>query len=98
MKFKYCAVLLFILLLPVSAFTDKLTLADGATLEGIVQKMEKGQVTVKVGQETKVLDILSVQACPAGITSTPNAVETLVLLTMKSRRVSVALIGKLRSK
>jgi hypothetical protein len=61
MKFKYCAVLLFILLLPVSAFTDKLTLADGATLEGIVQKMEKGQVTVKVGQETKVLDILSVK-------------------------------------
>lgn len=61
MKLKYCAVLLFVLLLPASAFADKLMLADGTILEGIVQKMEKGQVTITVGEDTKVLDILSVK-------------------------------------
>lgn len=61
MKLNFCAALLFALLLPASAFADKLTLADGTALEGLVQKMDKGQVTVKVGQEIRVLDILSVK-------------------------------------
>ena len=61
MKLKYSAVLLFALLVHSPAFADKLTLADGTTVEGIVRKIEKGQVTVAVGEETKVLDVLAIQ-------------------------------------
>jgi hypothetical protein len=35
-------------------------LKDGSHLEGIVQKVEQGQVTILVGSETKVVDILDV--------------------------------------
>jgi hypothetical protein len=61
MKLKYSAMLLFALLLYSPAFADKLTLADGTTVAGIVQKIEKGQVTVAVGEETKVLEILTIK-------------------------------------
>jgi hypothetical protein len=61
MKLKYSAMLLFALLLQSSAFADKLTLADGTSVEGIVRKIEKGQVTVAIGKETRVLDVLAIQ-------------------------------------
>ena len=61
MKLKYSAMLLFALLLSSPAFADKLTLADGTAVEGIVQKIEKGQVTVAIGEETKVLEILTIK-------------------------------------
>lgn len=61
MKLRYCAVWLFALLLPASALADKVTLADGTILEGIVQKIEKGQVTLTVEGEPQLLDILSVK-------------------------------------
>jgi hypothetical protein len=61
MKLKYSAMLLFALLLQSPAFADKLTLADGTSVEGIVRKIEKGQVTVAIGKETRVLDVLAIQ-------------------------------------
>lgn len=42
------------------ASADKITLEDGTTVEGIVQKIEKGQVTVAVGEATKVFDVLAI--------------------------------------
>ena len=41
-------------------WADKLELKDGTQIEGIVKKVEKGQVTVQIGQETKVFDILQI--------------------------------------
>ena len=41
-------------------WADKLELKDGTQIDGIVQKVEKGQVTVQIGQETKVFDILEI--------------------------------------
>ena len=45
--------------LPV-AQADRLELKDGSRVEGVIQKIEKGQITIQVGAETKVLDILEV--------------------------------------
>ena len=42
------------------ALADQVQLKDGTKLEGTVQKVEKGQVTILVGSETKVIDILQV--------------------------------------
>jgi hypothetical protein len=61
MKLKYFALMLLALLLHTLAFADKITLSDGSTVEGIVRKIEKGQVTVAVGEQTKVLEILTIQ-------------------------------------
>lgn len=41
---------------------DKLGLKDGTQVEGVIKKVEKGQVTVEVGQETKVFNILDVSS------------------------------------
>jgi len=80
MKLKYSAVLLFALLLHSPAFADKLTLADGTTVEGIVRKIEKGQVTVAVGEETKVLDVLAIQDIDF---DTPHLTEGTARLPLK---------------
>ena len=42
------------------AMADQLTLKDGTTMDGVVQKVEKGQVTIMVGAENKVYDMLQV--------------------------------------
>jgi hypothetical protein len=52
---------LIVLLLHATAFADKVTLADGSTVEGIVRKIEKGQVTVAIGEESRVFDVLSIE-------------------------------------
>ena len=49
-----------LLLLAPAALADQVELKDGMKLEGIVQKIEKGQVTILVGSDTKVIDILQV--------------------------------------
>ncbi|MBI1956333.1 MAG: hypothetical protein HYS38_08060 [Acidobacteria bacterium] len=41
-------------------WAGRLELKDGTQIQGIVQKVEKGQVTVQIGQETKVFDILEI--------------------------------------
>ena len=41
---------------------DKLELKDGTQIDGIIKKVEKGQVTVEIGQETKVFNILDVSS------------------------------------
>jgi len=49
-----------LLLLAPAAMADQVELKDGTKIEGVVQKVEKGQVTILVGTETKVIDILQV--------------------------------------
>ena len=41
-------------------YADQLELKDGTRLEGIIQKVEKGQVTAQIGSELKVFGILEV--------------------------------------
>ena len=43
-----------------SARADTVELKDGSRLEGIVKKVEHGQVTIQVGPDTKVVEILQV--------------------------------------
>ncbi|MBI4459340.1 MAG: hypothetical protein HY648_04695, partial [Acidobacteria bacterium] len=45
-----------------SSRADNLELKDGTQVEGVVLKIEKGQVSVRIGQDTKVFDILQVSA------------------------------------
>jgi len=66
MKLRYFVIplLMFLvqaLLTPRVASADKLTFPDGTTFEGIVQKIEKGQVTIATGKETRVFDVLAVE-------------------------------------
>jgi hypothetical protein len=49
-----------VLLFPRGAYGDILKFADGTTVEGSVQKIEKGQVKVQVGQEIKMFDVLAI--------------------------------------
>ena len=48
------------LLLAPMAMADQLELKDGTKIDGVVQKVEKGQVSVLVAGETKAFDILQV--------------------------------------
>lgn len=47
-------------LLAPAALADQVQMKDGTVLQGTVQKIEKGQVTILVGSETKTLNILEV--------------------------------------
>jgi hypothetical protein len=44
------------------ARADKIELRDGTAVEGIIKKVEKGQVFIEVGTETKTFDILAVSS------------------------------------
>jgi hypothetical protein len=55
----------FALLICVGALiarADKLELKDGTQIEGIIKKVEKGQVFVDLGTQTKTFDILTVSS------------------------------------
>ena len=41
-------------------WADKLTFKDGTEIEGRVQKVEKGEVTVRIGDQNKVFSILDI--------------------------------------
>ena len=58
--FSVAGVLLFTASHPPVAQADRLELKYGSRIEGVSQKIEKGQITIQVGAETKVLDILEV--------------------------------------
>ena len=65
MKPRFFFVVAIMVLLQIGVVTqtlwaDKLELKDGTQIVGIVQKVAKGQVTVQIGQETKVFDILQI--------------------------------------
>ena len=49
-----------VLWLAPATLADQVALKDGTKLDGTVQKIEQGQVTILVGSETKVIDILQV--------------------------------------
>jgi len=53
---------LLILAGALSTRADKLELKDGTQVEGIIRKVEKGQVVIEVGMQTKTFDILSVSS------------------------------------
>lgn len=53
------AAALVVFALPLRA--DKLTFADGKTVDGVVKKVEKGQVAVDVSGEMKSFDILKIK-------------------------------------
>lgn len=57
---RWITVIVALLLLAPAALADQVALKDGTRLEGIVQKVEQGRVTILVGSETKVIDILQV--------------------------------------
>lgn len=42
------------------AWADRLTLKDGTQIEGVVKQVEKGEVAVQVGAETKTFNILDI--------------------------------------
>ena len=42
------------------AWADKLTFKDGTEIEAIVKKVERGEVTAQIGEETKVFNILDI--------------------------------------
>ncbi len=71
-------IVLCALLCPQVLRADKLKLKDGTQVEGIIKKIEKGRVTVEIGQETKVYNILEVTSMdfdtlhlPAGASKLP---------------------------
>ncbi|MBI3895021.1 MAG: hypothetical protein HY313_03730 [Acidobacteria bacterium] len=65
MKPRFFFVMMVLALMQIGIMTqtlwaDKIELKDGTQIQGVVQKVEKGQVTVQIGQETKVFDILQI--------------------------------------
>ena len=53
---------LFLQLFPIArpAAADKVQLSDGRAVDGIVKKIEKGQVTIDVGGEPQTFDVLQI--------------------------------------
>lgn len=52
----------FALASPLAVRADKLQFKDGKQVEGIIQKIEKGKVTVEVGDQTRVFNILDINS------------------------------------
>ena len=78
MKLRYLVPLAFacmmqVLLTAEMALADRLELTDGTSVEGIVQKIEKGKVTIAVGAETKVFEVLDITGIDF---STPHMMTT----------------------
>ena len=46
--------------MPMPTQADRLTLNDGTTVEGVVKKVENGQVAVEVGTEMRSFDVLQI--------------------------------------
>jgi hypothetical protein len=55
------ALLVQTLFIPGILSADKIKLTDETTLEGIVRKIEKGQVTISIGEETRTLEVLAIE-------------------------------------
>jgi hypothetical protein len=60
---------------PQALRADKLELKDGTRIEGIIRKVEKGQVTVTVGQDTRVFNILDVTSMDFDTPHMPEGVS-----------------------
>ncbi len=57
----------------VGAKGDTITLKSGATLEGVIKKVERGQVHVQVGNDETILDILTIESMDF---NTPHLLST----------------------
>jgi hypothetical protein len=60
LKLNILLVVLATLIYPQLMRADRIEMKDGTQLEGIIKKVEGGQVTVEVGEETRVLEILDI--------------------------------------
>ena len=73
------------------AWADKLTFKDGTEIEGRIQKVEKGEVTVQIGGETKVFGILDISGMefdsPSGTDSATRLPGEHFLASMEARSV-----------
>jgi hypothetical protein len=58
----FCIAVLVCATTALIARADKIELKDGTQVEGIIRKVEKGQVLIEVGTQTKTFDILSVSS------------------------------------
>jgi len=71
------------------AWADKLTFKDGTEIEGRIQKVEKGEVTVQIGAETKVFSILDILGMefdtPSGTDSTTRLPGEHFLASMEAK-------------
>ena len=56
----FVLIAMFAMLTPTGAIADNIALKDGTQIEGIIKKVEKGQVFIQVGADTKVFDLPSV--------------------------------------
>jgi hypothetical protein len=64
---------------PAALIADRLELKDGKRIEGIIRKVENGQVTVEVGKQTEVFNILDVTSMNFDTPHLPQATKNLPL-------------------
>jgi len=86
-----------LLLLAPAALADHVALKDGTRLEGTVQKIEQGQVTILVGSETKVVDILQVANIEFDSARMTSGTERLPLEHFLSNMEVQEMVGHFRS-
>ncbi len=72
-------------------WADKLTFRDGTEIEGVVQKVEKGEVTARIGDETKTFNILDITGMefdtPRGTDTTAQLPGEHFLSSMEAKSV-----------
>lgn len=81
---------------PPVAQADKLELKDGTPMEGIIKKIEKGKVTVEVGEETKVLDILEVTSMEFDTPRLPTGTSRLPLEHFLANMEAQEMVGHIQ--
>src|SRR3990172_4878877 len=73
------------------AWADKLTFKDGTEIEAIVKKVERGEVTAQIGEETKIFSILDIAGmefdAPRGSEETPRLPGEHFLSSMEAKSV-----------
>jgi hypothetical protein len=75
---------------------DKLELKDGTQIEGIILKVEKGQVTVAIGQNQKEFSILDVTSMNFDTPHVPEGVSQPSLEHFVSNREAQELVRQIR--
>ncbi|OFW17546.1 MAG: hypothetical protein A3H27_01040 [Acidobacteria bacterium RIFCSPLOWO2_02_FULL_59_13] len=62
---------------PLTAAADTLEFKDGTRVEGVVEKVENGQITMRVGDEQKLFDILDISGMEFDTIHVPPATSRL---------------------
>ena len=82
-----------LLLIPANGFGDKLELKDGTQVQGDIKKVEKGQITIAVGSETKTIDVISVKKLEFEIPSLTSGTSDLPLEHFQAGMEAKEMIG-----